>query len=118
MRTLVVFFAIVALLAMSADAYKSVRHRRPETDAERAEHEAFHRRMPEPETHGVDEHLPKEPHWHRSKSYHRQYGPREHHDSRIEPDRPPHRYDNQGHEIPEFVHHDDNPNHDRSRIHI
>ena len=116
MRTLLVLVAVLALFALSADAYKSVRHRRPQTDAERAEHAAFHSRMPEADDMHLDVHAEKEPEFHNSKSYHRKFGPRYHHDERVEDDRPAHRYDNQGHEIPEFVHHDDNPNHDKSRI--
>ena len=121
MRATVFVIVLIAILALAVDAYKSVRHMRPETEEERQEHHLFHRRRPEKEI-GHDAPVAHheggaEPHWHRSKSYHRQYGPRYGgFNEREEADRPAPRFDYQGHRIPDFVHHDDNPDMDRSRI--
>lgn len=119
---LLVAVLAMLLLATPADAHKSVRFRRPETEEERADHAAFHRRRPEHHKRvGHDEPVPdheggSEPYFHRSKSYHRQFGPR--HDGQnlhMKAHHPEKRYDNQGHEIPLFVRHDDNPKDDPSR---
>ena len=106
---------VVALFALSADAYKSVRVKRPETEDEREAHAEFHARRPE--SHETDENMKHAHHgetFHQSKSYHYRYGPRTAgHDKREISHRTPKRVDADGHVIPGFVQH--NPDHDKSR---
>jgi hypothetical protein len=74
-----ILIVAVAVLALTCDAYKSVRHKRPQTDIEKEQHHLFHRRRPEkPLGHDNEKSDHEEPEYHKSKSYHRQFGTRNH----------------------------------------